>query len=534
MYKNIIISFLPVVIQSCLQLVAFSINYGFSRLINFLAGLVLSIIVTLVASIYFQNDFSTLSLLVVAGIGIYGFFIGSVPATKVKPSSVNYRFELQSSQGKKLVFNNPFDNFLVYAGANSGKTKSIGKPLLEQYIRNGFGMLLYDYKDYDYTKTAYSLIQKHNYPHKFYYLSFNDINRSHRVNPIKPGLVDEYLLIQLADDLLSSMLGESGKKDEWFLGALGILKGVFIRFYKDYPEYCNIPNVMNYIVHNDKDALYKFLIGHPESKALAKGFLDSVDSPRTMASLLSSLTNYIGDIAFNKKVSYVLSGDDFNFNLIDPQDPKLVTIVNSYQTESITSPLVSLMVSMSSRAFTMKNRVPFCYFLDEATTFKIRDFEKMPSVLREYLCSFVLITQSGSKIEAVYGKNAKSSIESNFSNIFLGRTKDVVALRNYGHLFSKKEAIKRSYTVGESTHSGSQSVTTNTNKEDRYESHFFTGLKAGEFVGTTANANISEFHKRFKIYDDSQDAEVPMLNAVTNEMLEKEYRNLVNLVTSLI
>ena len=43
---------------------------------------------------------------------------------------------------KKLIFGDPFDNFLVYSGANSGKTKSIGKPLLKEYLRTNFAMFV--------------------------------------------------------------------------------------------------------------------------------------------------------------------------------------------------------------------------------------------------------------------------------------------------------------------------------------------------------------------------------------------------------
>lgn len=42
---------------------------------------------------------------------------------------------------------NPFNGFLVYGGAESGKTKSIGKPLLEQFVKSRFAGFVYDYKD---------------------------------------------------------------------------------------------------------------------------------------------------------------------------------------------------------------------------------------------------------------------------------------------------------------------------------------------------------------------------------------------------
>ena len=43
-----------------------------------------------------------------------------------------------------------------------------------------------------------------------------------------------------------------------------------------------------------------------------------------------------------------------------------------------------MMVSITSRSFSMENKVPFVFILDEMTTFKVRDFEKLPSVPVSY------------------------------------------------------------------------------------------------------------------------------------------------------
>ena len=48
-------------------------------------------------------------------------------------------FFLSTKRGK-ITFGDPFDNFLVYGGANSGKTKSIGN----LYCRNIYVMILQD------------------------------------------------------------------------------------------------------------------------------------------------------------------------------------------------------------------------------------------------------------------------------------------------------------------------------------------------------------------------------------------------------
>ncbi|MBU9916780.1 TraM recognition domain-containing protein, partial [Phocaeicola vulgatus] len=84
------------------------------------------------------------------------------------------------------------------------------------------------------------------------------------------------------------------------------------------------------------------------------------------------------------------------------------------------------------------------FILDEMTTFKVRDFEKLPSVLREYGAAFLLLTQSEGKLEKLYSKLDRSSIETNFGNIFLGRTLDVEALKYYPLFFGKYEKEKKS------------------------------------------------------------------------------------------
>src|SRR5690606_24498118 len=163
---------------------------------------------------------------------------------------------------------------------------------------------LYDMKDFDYTKTAYNLVNKLNYPHKYYYINFVDMDRTYRTNILNPNIIDENVMSQLISDILSSYLGD-GKKDEWFINALGTFKGVAMRFYYDYPQYCNLPTIVNFCVHNDAKRITQFLKARPESTALASGFIASADSIKTQASILSSLTGYIGDLAFNKKVCYV-------------------------------------------------------------------------------------------------------------------------------------------------------------------------------------------------------------------------------------
>ena len=145
-----------------------------------------------------------------------------------------------------------FSNFLVYGGAGSGKTKSIGKPLMEQYIRSGFAGFIYDFKDFDYTRTAYNLIRKHGYPHEFYYVNFMDMNRTYRFNPLdRRNIKDRTMLMQLMEDVLGALMPPTSKQDEWYTGALGILNGVAYRLWDEFPECCTLPHIVNFVMKAD-------------------------------------------------------------------------------------------------------------------------------------------------------------------------------------------------------------------------------------------------------------------------------------------
>ncbi len=448
---------------------------------------------------------TTILLILIVSIAVLLLIVMFIPSKKSSNTSNKLKeiFELKAGR-KTLKFFNPYIGFLIYGGAGSGKTKSIAKPLLEQYIKHGFAGFIYDYKDFDLTQTARHLCLKHNYKHKFYSISFTDMNMTYRTNPIAPHVVkDENIFLQLLDDLFLAYI--HGQQNEWTEGAKGVLQGVGYRFFEEIPQYCTIPHIAIFICTAGAENLTAFLEGNVRSRGLASAFLDSKRSPKTQASYLSSLTNILSKLSFNKNVAYVLSGNDFDFNLIDPDSPKLVSVCNSFQIESLISPIISLMLSISSRQFTMKNKIPFFYMLDEATTFKINDFQKYPSVLREYKCSITLLTQSASKIEQLYGKQAKASIESNFGNQFYGRTLDTLAIQAYPLIFGKREQERVSRSKGSTASGNSASTTVSHSKELIYDPNVFTELLAGEFIGRATDANMKTFKLRFSLYQDKEE-----------------------------
>lgn len=434
--------------------------------------------------------------------------------------------------GRELKFYYYYANFLVYGGAGSGKTKSIGKWLLQEYIRLGFAGFIYDFKDIDYTRTAYNLMKQYDYKGEFYYINFDNLSRSYRFNPLK-NVSDKTVLMQLMEDMLLSMQAKDAKQDEWFAGGLGILRGVAYRLYDEYREYCTIPHILTLIMNSSQDSLTRFLEQNTISEMMAGAFLKAKGSEKTQASYISTLSNQIATMATDEKIAWVLSGNDFDFNLIDPEHPKMFAVSNNFSKNSVYSPVIAMLLSISSRQFTMQNKVPFVYFLDEMTTVKIKNFETLPSVLREYKAAFVLLTQSGAKLENLYGKLDRSSVEANFGNMFLGRTKDVEALKYYPLFFGKEEKERRSRSAGKSGSSSNSSVTISSQKEDVYQGKDFSELEPGEFIGSATRANVKEFKTKFKMFE-MEEEELPVHEFVTPEQVTENYDRIIQEVQAIL
>lgn len=481
------------------------------------------------------NEFSYIPI----GVSLFIYIISNVKEVSNYKLDKTKAFYLETVSGDIIYFGYPNDNFLILGGAGSGKTKSIGKPLMEQFIVNGWAGFIYDYKDFDYTKTAYNLCKKHNYPHEFYFVSFTDLKRTYRFNPLAPDIIgSETLLFQLMDDILSASIPPDTKKDEWFQGALGVLRGVAWVLYDRYRDMCTLPHILNLILMADKQQLFYFLDRFPMSRMLAGAFIDAKGSERTQASFLSTLSNYITTIATNKNVAYVLTEGtnkkiNFKFNLIDPEHPKLFAVANNFALESILSPIISMLMVLSARQIKFGNTTKFVYILDEMTTFKVRDFQNFPSVLREYGAAFVILTQSGAKLEKLYGKFDRSSIEANCSNLFLGRTKDVEALKYYPLFFGKEEKKKKSKSSGSSNSGHNSSVTISTQKEEVYESKDFSALTPGQFIGMAGHTNRPLFDVTFKQFS-LKEEELPILAAVTQDDVNENFDRILSDVISIL
>lgn len=518
---------------SALLIVLLGMNFFQKSWMNLLFYTIFGVISTILVARLFQHYFNVLDtdylLLTYSLFFIIKLLASNAKNSKSKPRKNEDVFKLQSSNGT-LEFYYPRDNFMVLGGAGSGKTASVGKPILEEYIKNGWAGFIYDYKDYDYTKTAWNLVKKHNYPYKFYYVSFIDMSRTYRFNILDKRVIrNETILFQAMSDFFNAMKPEKGNVDEWFQAALGLLCGVAVRFYNfgnDYAKYYTLPHILNFILMATTEQLTKFLEGDMMAKMKAAAFLGSANSERTQSSVIFSINNYISNLATNKNICYVLSGNDFVFDLVDPDDPKLFAVSNNFAQETMISPIITMLVPLAARRIEFGNKVKFAWVLDEMTTFKVTNFQGMPSVLREYNSSFLVLTQSGTKFDKLYGKEDRAAILANFANLFLGRTKDVEALKYYPLFFGKEEKEKESTSAGSSSGHYNSSVTRSKQKEEVFDSKAFAELEQGEFILSAGEANVKRIKTKLKMFKLAEKP-LPIVKLTTEKDVEQNYQKIL-------
>nr|WP_297911613.1 type IV secretory system conjugative DNA transfer family protein [uncultured Allomuricauda sp.] len=441
-----------------------------------------------------------------------------------KKNSHPYTIVLKHKKGA-IEFYNPFLGFLVYGGAGSGKTVSLGKPLLSEFMRLGFVFFIYDAKDNDYTKTAFWLKEKLGYPHPIYNIDIVNLSHGYQFNLFAPHLFDNESEVEEMSTVLFKVLAKKVELNEWDDKARGVLNAAAFYIFKYHKEHFTVPHILNLATQTDGEDLIELFEGDPTCKSYAKAFIGAKGSPATLSSIVSTLAGVIGAFAANKRICYVLNGNDFDFYLNDPENPKSVAITNNFKLREQISPLVVLMFVMAMKRINLGNTVPMVGFLDEGTTFKIENLEAYPSEMREYLFAMVILTQNPGKIEKLYGKHDRSSLESNVQNHFYGRTKDLEAAKHFTQMFATIDKERRSVTTR--TNSEGASTTRSIEEKARYKPEFFKDLKPGEFVGGAVESNLKEFKVRFKPYAGSKLEENPFVKMVTAEDLERNYNLII-------
>jgi YWFCY protein/Type IV secretory system Conjugative DNA transfer len=449
------------------------------------------------------------------------------------PARYQYKHEVRDSWINFYCFRGT----IVLGSPGSGKTWYVIENMIRQHIHNGYSMLLYDFKYDDLSRLAYNcfLSYRSNYPGKpaFYNIQLDDLNRSHRCNPLSPAILTD---ISHADAAARTLL--LGLNMEWIRkqgdffveSPINFVTSLiwFLRRYED-GKYCSWPHVIELSQVPSKQ-LFTLLRTAPEIQALVAGFLPALldGVMETLDGQIASATIAMARLS-SPAIYYVLTGDDFTLDLNNPDEPKILTLGGSPQKIETYGPIISVYINAVNRLANRKNMHHFSEILEEFSTIVVHTMDKTIATGRSNKMAVTLCCQDANQLRLAYGKEFADVILHTCGNVISGAVSGETA-RLLAERFGKTMQDRESLTIT----SADLHTTQSQQLEYSIPMSRIASLSAGEFVGMVADTpeqpvDLKGFCCRVindpeaLAREEAAFVELPVVRQVTQEMLMEHF-----------
>jgi hypothetical protein len=447
-----------------------------------------------------------------------------------------------------INFINPFRGILVAGTPGAGKSYFIIRHIIDQHIRKGFSMFLYDFKFDDLSKIAYNklLRYRNNYPvkPKFYVINFEDLDRTHRCNPLDPeGMNDITDATEASRTIMFGLNRDWIKKQGDFFveSAVNFLTAIiwYLRKYKD-GKYCTLPHVIE-LMQTEYDSLFAILQEEEEIKILINPFISAL--------LRKAAPQLEGQIASAKiglarlsspQVYYVLSGNDFTLDVNNPEEPKIICVGNNPQKLQVYGAVLSLYISRAIKLVNRKNQLQSSLIFDEFPTIYFNNMDSLIATARSNKVATTLAVQDFSQLKKDYGAEQADVITGIVGNIISGQVTGDTARKlseNFGKIVQDKQS--------RSINSSDISISKSTQLDYAIPAAKIAALSSGEFVGIVADnpeeklklkmfhCEIQNDHAAIKKEEDGFKP-IPIISTVTSEDVQENYLKIKADIRSLV
>ncbi len=200
-------------------------------------------------------------------------------------------------------------------------------------------MFVYDFKFDDLSKIAYNQFLKNRkkYPASaaFYVINFDDLNRSHRCNPLDVSTMND--ITDAAESSRTIMLGLNQewikKKGDFFVESPINFVTALIWFLCKYKKgkYCTLAHVIE-LAQVEYDKFFSILRAEPQIEVLVNPFVTAFlnDAKEQLEGQIASAKISLAKLS-SEKLYYILSGNDFSLDINNPDNPKIVCMGNNPQ-----------------------------------------------------------------------------------------------------------------------------------------------------------------------------------------------------------
>jgi len=441
---------------------------------------------------------------------------------------------------------NPYRSTLVSGSAGSGKTYFVIRHIIDQHLKKGFAMFLYDFKYDDLSKMAYNKLLKYagNYKVRPKFFVIDLENPMHQCNPLYPeSMID---ITDAAESSRTIMLGLNKewlkKSGDFFVESpINFLTAIiwYLRKYRD-GRYCTLPHVIE-LMMIDYDPLFALLQKEEEIKSLINPFISAYQN-NAMAQLEGQIASAKIGLArlSSPQLYYVLSGNDFTLDINDPKAPKVVCLGNNPQKIDTFGAVLSLYVSRLLKQVNKKGKLKCSLIFDEFPTLVATGIVSTISTARSNLVSCTLGIQSIEQLKKEYGTEFAEIIAGISGNIISGQVTGDSAKKlseTFGKIMQDRESV--------SINSSDTSVSKSMQMDYAVPASKISTLSSGEFVGIVADSpdqkiRLKMFHAELQndheaiAKEEEAYVPIPLVRKVSYEDLQENYMKIKKDIQELV
>jgi len=431
---------------------------------------------------------------------------------------------------------NPFRALLVLGSPGSGKSYFVIRHVITQHIRKGFTMFIYDFKFDDLSKIAYNtwLNNKHIYkvPPRFFVINFDDLSRTHRCNPLEPsGMTDITDAAESARTILLGLNREWIKKSgDFFVESPINFLTAIIWYLKQFNggEFCTLPHAIE-LMQADYDSLFTLLRTQNEIEVLINPFVNAYlnDVMEQLEGQIASAKVAMARLS-SPQLYYVLSGNDFNLDVNNPEDPKIVCMGNNPQKIQIYGAVLSLYVNRLVKLVNKKNKVKCSLIFDEYPTI-YAPLDTVVATGRSNLIATTIGVQSVEQVRRDYSREQAEVLINICGNVIAGQSSGDTA-KQMSERIGKIMLDRESFSIN----SGDTSVSRSKQLESAIPPSKIAALSSGEFVGLVADnpdnkiglkafhCEIINDHAQLKKEENAY-RDIAVVRKIDNTMVQRNY-----------
>ena len=404
-----------------------------------------------------------------------------------------YRFLGETRKGWINVIN-PFRGTMVLGTPGSGKSFAIINPFIRQQLKKGYTMYCYDFKFPTLSNIVYNnlrwnkntYLEQYGKQVKFCVINFDDPRHSHRANPIKASSLNDVTDANEIAKIIMYNLNRTwiSKQGDFFVeSAINFLTAsIWYLKIKQDGKYCTFPHVIEFVNQPMENTIplmasCEDLTNYmaPFFNAWAEGAVEQIQGQVASVQIpLSRLTS--------KLLYWTMSGDDFNMDINNPEDPKVLCVGNNPQKVDIYGTALSLYNGRIVRMINQQKKLKCSLIIDELPTIFMMGIDQLIATARSNKVAVLLGFQDFSQLVSDYKKESADKIIKTIGNVFSGQVNDETA-KSLSARFGKNKQHKKSISINENGVSTSISE----QNEAMIPESKIAQLSQGWFVGTTAD-----------------------------------------------